>query len=307
MAQNPLLGNRISLISKKDIRYEGILYSINEADSTLALQNVRAFGTEGREKVDSSNYIGPQDAVHPYLLFRGCDIKDLHVHESEAKLEKTRAPEAAHHTAHTNATVSDKSNTQPQVDSSATHGKDDTKVAQKTKPVIVEQGNIGSNKSKQSRKSIPVHQVGTGASLLSRKARGSVTVVPATPSEEFDIQSKLAEFTKDVPSKDQSDDTGDILEPSKSYEKDDFFDSISCDSLDNQHGIDNRLRGAKERNLNTETFGAVALNSQRRRRRGGGRGGRGRGRGGRGRGRGRNGNRWGLSNSSDSRPQAATS
>lgn len=133
--------------------------------------------------------------------------------------------------------------------------------------------------------------------------------VPETPHEEFDIQSKLAEFTKDETAEDQPDDPGDSLEPSKSYEKDDFFDLISCDTSDRQDGVDNRLRGAKERNLNTETFGAVALNSQRRRRRGGGRGGRGRGRGGRGRGRGRgrHGSRWGFNNSSGSTPQAATS
>mmetsp|Transcript_43707 Transcript_43707/g.105413 ORF Transcript_43707/g.105413 Transcript_43707/m.105413 type:complete len:280 (+) Transcript_43707:56-895(+) len=179
MAQNPLLGNRISLISKKNIRYEGILYSINEADSTLALQNVRAFGTEGREKVDSSNYIGPQDAVHPYLLFRGCDIKDLHVHESKTKVEKTTASEAAHKTMRTNVTVSDESNTQPQFDSSVADGKADAQSTQKTKTTKVEQGaggHNGSSNTKKSRKSNPVHQVGTGASLLSRKARGSVTV-----------------------------------------------------------------------------------------------------------------------------------
>eukprot|EP00526_Cylindrotheca_closterium_P023782 CAMPEP_0113654086 /NCGR_PEP_ID=MMETSP0017_2-20120614/28963_1 /TAXON_ID=2856 /ORGANISM="Cylindrotheca closterium" /LENGTH=198 /DNA_ID=CAMNT_0000567199 /DNA_START=326 /DNA_END=919 /DNA_ORIENTATION=+ /assembly_acc=CAM_ASM_000147 len=164
----------------------------------------------------------------------------------------------------TNVTVSDESNTQPQFDSSVADGKADAQSTQKTKTTKVEQGaggHNGSSNTKKSRKSNPVHQVGTGASLLSRKARGSVTVVPETPREEFDIQSKLAEFTKDEPTKDHSDDPGDSLEPPKSYEKDDFFDSISCDSLDKQHGIDNRLRGAKERNLNTETFGAVALNS----------------------------------------------
>lgn len=61
------------------------------------------------------------------------------------------------------------------------------------------------------------------------------------------------------------------------YTKDDFFDSISCDALDKQHGIDNKLRGAAERNLNLDTFGAVSLGHSRR---GRGRGGRGRGRGG---------------------------
>jgi protein LSM14 len=135
---------------------------------------------------------------------------------------------------------------------------------------------------------------------------------PETPQEEFDFQSKLAEFTKEEPDNDVEDDAGDTPEPSKSYDRDDFFDSISCDALDKQQGLDKRLRGAQERSLNTETFGAVALNSQRRRRRGGGRGGRGRGRGGRGRGRGRgrsNGSnsRWGFNNNSGTHPQAAAS
>jgi protein LSM14 len=80
----PSTGSRISLISKKNIRYDGTLYSINEADATVALQNVRSYGTEGRELLDTtgaSTFVPPQDVVHAYLLFRGQDIKDLHVHE----------------------------------------------------------------------------------------------------------------------------------------------------------------------------------------------------------------------------------
>ena len=136
--------------------------------------------------------------------------------------------------------------------------------------------------------------------------------------EDFDFQSKLEEFTKE--DDEEEDDAGDNPDIGGAYEKDDFFDSISCDVLDRQNGVDNRLRGKQERNLNTETFGAVALNSQRRRRRGGGRGGgrggrgrgRGRGRGGRGRGRGRSNNSrsgaWGFNDhNSSSAPQTAAS
>jgi len=86
MAQNPLIGSRISLISKKNIRYEGKLYSINEQDATVALKNVKSYGTEGREKSDSkATFVPKQDAIHPYLVFRGSDIKDLHVHEQVAE------------------------------------------------------------------------------------------------------------------------------------------------------------------------------------------------------------------------------
>lgn len=90
--------------------------------------------------------------------------------------------------------------------------------------------------------------------------------------EEFDFQSKLEEFEKKDDDDLEDEEAGD--EGPAAYAKDDFFDSISCDALDRERGIDNRLRGAHERDLNTETFGAVALNSQRRRRvRGGGGGG----------------------------------
>ena len=37
--QTPLIGSRISLISKKDIRYEGILYTIYAHEHSVVLQN----------------------------------------------------------------------------------------------------------------------------------------------------------------------------------------------------------------------------------------------------------------------------
>lgn len=78
MSTVPYIGSKISLVSNSDIRYEGVLYTINTAESTIALQSVRCCGTEGRKVPE----IQPSSEIYDFIIFRGQDIKDLTVLES---------------------------------------------------------------------------------------------------------------------------------------------------------------------------------------------------------------------------------
>ena len=189
------------MISKKNIRYEGVLYSINETNSTLALQNVKSFGTEGRENTDPSiAFVAPQEGIHAYLLFRGCDIKDLHVHEqqeedsssSPANTKSEIQPAAASETGTAPETIekSDKNSdttdndlpSPPAVPTKATaaatkkesqpNGNAKKERSASGTAATTTNNNTSQRRSNNSRRNPAA--VGTGASLLNRKARGAV-------------------------------------------------------------------------------------------------------------------------------------
>ncbi|XP_029012636.1 protein LSM14 homolog B-like [Betta splendens] len=70
----PYIGCKIGLISKAHNRYEGILYTVDKANSTVVLAKVKCFGTEGRP---TDRPTPPKDDIYEYITFRGSDIKDI--------------------------------------------------------------------------------------------------------------------------------------------------------------------------------------------------------------------------------------
>ncbi|KAF0314217.1 Protein LSM14 B [Amphibalanus amphitrite] len=74
MSDFPYLGNRISLISSSQIRYEGILYTIDTVQGTVTLAQVRSFGTEDRP---TERPVAERDEIYDFIVFRGSDIKDI--------------------------------------------------------------------------------------------------------------------------------------------------------------------------------------------------------------------------------------
>ncbi|RQM04761.1 hypothetical protein DH86_00004058 [Scytalidium sp. 3C] len=66
--------------------YVGTLHEINSETSTVALENVTSFGTEGR-KANPDDEIPPSDSVYEYIVFRGSDVKDLRIEEAPAPKE----------------------------------------------------------------------------------------------------------------------------------------------------------------------------------------------------------------------------
>jgi len=75
------IGCKISLISKSEIRYEGILYTIDTKESTIALAKVKSYGTEDRP---TDKPVGPRNETYEYIIFRASDIKDLIVDDPPA-------------------------------------------------------------------------------------------------------------------------------------------------------------------------------------------------------------------------------
>ena len=74
--------------------YVGTLHEINPEASTIALETVVSFGTEGR-RGNPSEELAPSASVYEYIVFRGSDVKDISVAEDKepAKPEPPQVPD----------------------------------------------------------------------------------------------------------------------------------------------------------------------------------------------------------------------
>lgn len=86
---NPSQPKLICIITKSDIRYEGTLYLINAQEQSIALSNVRSYGTEGRKP---QNEILPSNVLYQYIVFKSSDIKDIMVKECSNKDNNNPTP-----------------------------------------------------------------------------------------------------------------------------------------------------------------------------------------------------------------------
>ncbi|KAI0865379.1 Scd6-like Sm domain-containing protein [Xylaria cubensis] len=85
------LGSRISLISKSDIRYSGILHEINSEESTVSLESVKSYGTEGR-RGNPADEVAASEQIYEYIVFRGSDVKDLRIEQTPAAPKENQPP-----------------------------------------------------------------------------------------------------------------------------------------------------------------------------------------------------------------------
>lgn len=281
MSGIPYLGSKISLISKSEIRYEGILVDVNAQESTITFEQVRFFGTEGRRPSDE---IAAMDRIFDCVVFRSADIKDLQVYETDKESKKEKEADFPDPAVVSFASKTNKSNSIPsngfQYQSKNEIGlKEEFKTSeikdyasaanaqpqqfQNTRSFSTRtrsnQGNTPSTTQNQSYNNNNYYQ-------QSYNQRSYQRVV--VPKSEFNFSQANAKFSKEEIGAINSAPEADEAIPT--YNKNlSFFDDISCQTNTESNFND---RNRNERNLNMETFGQAAPP-----RRYGNRGGRGRG------------------------------
>ncbi|VDL80885.1 unnamed protein product [Nippostrongylus brasiliensis] len=288
--QTPYIGSKISLISKLDIRYEGILYTVDTNDSTIALAKVRSFGTEDRP---TPNPVEARDDVYEYIIFKANDIKDLIV--CETPKVATLAGGLPYDPAIISVSARTGSASANEQQASAGSSRSDTP-HHRASPNLA-QGNrapgAGRNVASRGNRGNfvpPAHPVGSGNRQFNngyprggynysgQRPRNNQSVGVPRPREKlkFDgdydfekaneqFQEQFSDMFKDKLKVDgeKSEEEQAEKAPEDTYydKKSSFFDRISCEALEKAEGKSGRPDWKKERETNQETFGHSAVRS----------------------------------------------
>lgn len=86
-----IIGKTMWLITKADVRYEGILYEVDRVNKTMSLKQVKNMGTEGRR--NGQNELQPDDKVLGNVKFRVDLIKKFQIIENEQENSNNEEPE----------------------------------------------------------------------------------------------------------------------------------------------------------------------------------------------------------------------
>jgi len=240
----PYIGSTISLISKSDIRYTGKLYTIDTEKSTIALTNVRSFGTEDRAQ--GGLFVPASDEVYDVVVFQGSDIKDLSVIDQGSNQAPSPAP--------------DPTPPQPTLAPSSA-----TSAPSRPTPTAPPQPE-GSGRQAQSQNQQPKaesfkeaaqrsmpgkarHRAGTGTETSTDTAKSWDGQPASAMKEEFDFEEANRRFDKQSLAKEVG--LSETASKEPAYNPDDFFDTMSCEPLERSKETESRER----RPPNTETFG----------------------------------------------------
>jgi len=302
----PYIGSKLSLISNSEIRYEGVLYTINTQESTVALQDVRSFGTEGRKIPD----IPPSMEIYDFIVFRGKDIKDLTVcepakpvlndpaivtmdiHPPPQQVQPAQGAPGSmeqshqiHHGAmggqYGERSYGDRQgyDRYGQGGGSQPHGG----AVNRSGGMMYNSGGPRDDMRMPRGGYGGYHMYGGGArrygsNFSSRGGRGGRHVVgelPAQPNQvvksqvsgDFDFEGANQKFEKGHLKPEELEKEAGVQ--MGGYDnKSSFFDSISCETLDRQAGHETKIDRDKQRQMDTETFGASAVHRGPRYRRG---------------------------------------
>uniref|UniRef100_A0AC34PZK1 Uncharacterized protein n=1 Tax=Panagrolaimus sp. JU765 TaxID=591449 RepID=A0AC34PZK1_9BILA len=280
--QTPYIGSKISLISKLDIRYEGILYTVDSKESTIALSKVRSFGTEDRAV---NHVVPPQDDVYDYIIFKANDIKDLIVCEmpkpppsslpydpailsvSEKKSVSSPVPTSTANQARVSSPVASRSteNDRERVQRSPLYQKHNNQ----NRPARYDNRD-GQHRNNQHRGNQSHNRGYRGNQRNGHRPRQQLKF-----DSDYDFEKANEQFRETLDSivqtleaskldvDDGSSDNTSIKEESDDYynKSTSFFDNISCEAREKEEGKSSRPDWRKERLTNQETFGQQSVRS----------------------------------------------